>query len=136
MVHVVCPQIEAGEAVGVEVGEALVVEEGPRLPLDVAAEVIPNIPESIPVNPRPRSLDNLIRDTDLGIDEMWREGREPAPRSYATSLGFNDAEIIQYYTCAMNLEEVNFEVDCEGDTLILCCGVYRPISETCGCEHK
>jgi len=104
------------------------------LAVDAVPEVV--LVDTLPVNPRPRpqSLDNLIRDLDFGMDEMWREGREPPPSSCATSLGPNDVEIHQYCTCDIDLEEVNSKANCDGDTLILCCEVYRPFSDSCNCE--
>jgi len=60
---------------------------------DAIADQIPlapvaiNIADDKPVQPLPVNLDNLIRDIDLGIDEMWKEGRMPAPSSCYTFVG-------------------------------------------------
>jgi len=105
---------------------------GPHSLVDPAPEAFHDFALAIFINPRPVTLDNLLRDIDLRIDEMWREGWEPPLSSCSTSLGSNDVEIFLYCICDVDLEEVKFEVDCDGDILILYCGVYRLLSETCG----
>jgi len=86
-----------------------------------------------PVQPLSVNLDNLIQDIDLGIDEMWREGREPMT-SCCMFVGSN-VEIPDYCTCDYVDDEVTSEFLSDSDIFILCCGEYRSLGEKCICAN-
>lgn len=74
-----------GDAINAVIGDA----NGPPVEEVLLALVEDNILVDNPVQPIPVNLDNLIWDIDLGIDEIWREGRMLAPSSCYTSVGSN-----------------------------------------------
>jgi len=106
------------------------------LPVHISLEEFPDdVAASLSVNPLTQSLDNLIQDIDLGIDEMRREDWMPPPRSCCTSLGSNDVEIEQYCTCGIELDKVTSKLDFDSYILIFYYGEYRLLSKICDCGH-
>jgi len=85
----------------------------------LVAPVEDNIAINKPVHPLPVNLDNLIRDLDLEIDEMWRERREPTLSSGYKLVGPN-VEISNYCTCDRMDDEVTSGFEPDLDILILC----------------
>jgi len=95
-----------------------------------------NAPADIPVRPLV-GLENLIRDLNEGMDELYREGRLAPDPSSCTSLGSTD-EVVnyvlvgktsEYCTCDHGDVEVSSGHTADDDILIWCCGHYRSINE-------
>jgi len=127
--------VSAQDAVNVVIGDA-----GGPIVGDVDVDITPVAPVADiiavnePVQPILVNLNNLIQDIDRGIDERWREGREPTLSSCCTSVGSN-VEIPDYCTCDHKDDEVTSGIESDSDILILCCGEYRSLGETCVCER-
>jgi len=96
-------------------------------------------PDNILLNPPVRpiiSLENLIRELDVSMNEMYREGRlRPDPFSCTSIRSTNErasySQLVEqddYRTCSHVNAKVTFALGTDDETLIWCCGQFKLLS--------
>ena len=106
------------------------------LPLDAhLLEVLPNKPHPWPMV----SLDNLTRDLDEGLDDLFSQDLESPTYSCVSFIGDDqDVEILsesnestQYCTCDHDDHDVALGLESDSDILSYYYGHYKDLSQTC-----